>query len=219
MLFGRIGSNAAAGPVLDIACGNGRYLEALRGRGALAFGIDLSRALLRSAAESGGAGLVRGDMRQLPFRDGAFRVALSMFTSLGYFASTSDDAVVLGEAHRVLAPGGHFVLDYLNAGWTRRHLVAEGRRTVGPYSVTEQRRIDAGPDGLDRVEKTMRLEDDRGGVMTVREEVLLLDAAVLTGLLEEAGFVVIDRLGDYDGRAWHPQDAPRCLLIARRDAA
>lgn len=205
--------------MLDIACGSGRYLQALRGRNTPAVGIDLSRPLLQRAAQEVGATLVRGDMRRLPFRPAAFAVALSMFTSLGYFASPDDDAVVLAEAARVLRPGGHFVLDYLNAGWTRAHLVPEGRRSVGPYEVSERRRIAAGPDGLDRVEKTMRLDDGRGGVMTVREEVLLLDEAALTGLLTAAGFSVVERLGDYAGRAWHALDTPRCLLIARRIAS
>lgn len=219
MLAGVIGPALDAGPVLDIACGSGRYLEALHARRTPAVGLDLSRPLLKRAAEEVGATLVRGDMRHLPFRGGAFAVALSMFTSLGYFASPADDALVLAEAARVVRPGGHFVLDYLNAGWTRARLVPEGRRTVGLYDVVEQRRIAAGPDGFERVEKTMRLDDGRGGVMTVREEVLLLGEPALVELLEAAGFVVCARLGDYEGHAWDPLDTPRCLLVAQRTAS
>lgn len=220
-LLSRLSATSTAGldPVLDIACGAGRHLSALRGRGHAAYGIDLSRPLLASAGGRLAPVVVRGDMRRLPFRAGAFATALSMFTSLGYFRTPEEDAVVLAEAARVLKPGGAFVLDYLNAEWTRRHLVPEGERAAGPYRVHERRRIATGPDGLDRVEKTMVIEEGPGRAMTVREEVLLLDRADLTRLLEAAGFEVFDCLGDYDGSPFHPSDTPRALLLARRRAA
>lgn len=155
-------------------------------------------------------------MRRLPFRSGVFGTALSMFTSLGYFRSPSENDVVLREAARLLRPGGFLVLDYLNAEWTRRHLVPEGERTAGPYRVHETRRIATGPDGLDRVEKTMVIREEPGRVMTVREEVLLLDPNALTGLLESAGFSILDCLGDYDGSRFDAADSPRALFLARK---
>src|SRR5512140_898974 len=52
-------------PVLDIACGAGRYLEALRKRGVRVIGLDLSPALLEHAGRIAPGHLVRGDMRCL----------------------------------------------------------------------------------------------------------------------------------------------------------
>lgn len=166
-----------------------------------------------------GAVVVRGDMRNLPFRSGVFRTALSMFTSLGYFPTPGEDSHVLREAARVLRPDGLFVLDYLNAEWTRRHLVPEGERSAGPYRVHERRRIVTGTDGLERVEKTMVIDQGPGRVMTVREEVLLLDGPALSALLEDAGFDIFDCLGDYDGSRFHSVESPRALLLARRRSA
>lgn len=219
-LLGRLAATSVdLDPVLDIACGGGRHLEALRGRGHAAFGVDLSRPLLARSRAKLGPVAVRGDMRRLPFRTGAFRTALSMFTSLGYFPSPEDDERVLAEAARVLRPGGFFVLDYLNSEWTRRNLVPEGERSAGPYRVRESRRIVTGADGLDRVEKTMVIDEGPARAMTVREEVLLLDREDLIRLLEGAGFEVLECLGDYDGSPFHPVHAPRVLLLARRRTA
>src|SRR5438093_502956 len=66
-----VGSNG--GRVLDLGCGFGRHVLALRERGLDAFGLDRSLALLRRAAPSLAGRLARGDSRALPLRAGAFR--------------------------------------------------------------------------------------------------------------------------------------------------
>ncbi len=96
------------GRLLDIGTGTARLLELLAPRAAAATGIDLSREMLSLArARLGAVGLGRVSLRQadaarLPFADGAFDVVtLSMV--LHY---VEDPAEVIGEASRVLAPGG-----------------------------------------------------------------------------------------------------------------
>jgi ubiquinone/menaquinone biosynthesis C-methylase UbiE len=61
--------------VLDVGCGNGVYLRALRARGIDAIGVDLSLGMLDAAR--GDQSLVNADATRLPFLDGAIDVLLA----------------------------------------------------------------------------------------------------------------------------------------------
>ena len=130
-------------PVLDVACGDGRYMSALTASGADVYGVDLSEFLLGKAAQRDGlAGrLVCGDMRQLPFRPGVFGSAINMFTSFGYFESDADNGQVLSEVERVLAVGGVFVLDFINAGVVRGGIEPRSHRSVQGAEIDEAREL------------------------------------------------------------------------------
>jgi len=88
--------------VVDLGCGSGRTLLWNADLGAYQVGIDVSPHFAREACES--ADLVLGDLRRLPFGDGAFTKA----AALDVFEHLSREALadVLREAARVLAPGG-----------------------------------------------------------------------------------------------------------------
>ena len=96
--------------VLDIGCGNGRYLGALRERGHRGgrWGLDLSAGMLEAARPLAGpeAGLGVGDARTLPFRDHAFDVVLAMHM----LYHVADRAAAVAEMRRVLAPQGRAVV-------------------------------------------------------------------------------------------------------------
>jgi SAM-dependent methyltransferase len=94
--------------VLDLGCGPGWETGTLHARGYVAIGFDMSRAFLRYArAEHPGDRFVRGDMRRLPFADGAFGGVWACASML-HLASRDLDAA-LAEVGRVVAPGGGFV--------------------------------------------------------------------------------------------------------------
>ena len=96
------------GPVLDLGCGPGWETGTLHERGYVAVGFDISRALLDFARREHPAdGHVRGDMRRLPFGDGAFAGCWACASML-HLASDDLD-VALSEVARVLAPGAAFV--------------------------------------------------------------------------------------------------------------
>jgi len=194
--------------ILDLACGPGRHAaELARWGGGQVVGFDLSRAMLRRARERSGGALVRGDMRALPFRDGSFALAVNLFTSFGYFLDEDENRRVVSQVAAALAPGGHFVLDYLNAEQVRRTLKvteqAKGR------DVVVRRRID----GANRfVIKEIELRDEG---RRFEERVRLYGADELAALLTDAGLRVVARFGDYDGAA-AGHDAPRVILVAAR---
>lgn len=90
--------------VLDVGCGNGAYLRAMRERGLDATGCDLSLGMLAAAAPH--ASLVNADVRALPFRPGAFDVVLAPHM----LYHVADRVAAASEMRRVLAHGGQCVV-------------------------------------------------------------------------------------------------------------
>lgn len=205
--------------ILDLACGPGRHaaeLERLEGGGHV-IGFDLSWAMLRRARGRTHAALIRGDMRALPFRAGSFALAVNLFTSFGYFLSDDEHRRVVDQVAAALAPGGHFVLDYLNADQVRRMVQRSEQGKGRLWNGAGERRTEVrvtrriGTDGR-FVIKEIELRDEG---RRFEERVRLYGPDELAALLTDAGLRVVARFGDYDGAAPGP-DAPRVILVAAR---
>jgi SAM-dependent methyltransferase len=196
--------------VLDVACGAGRHMNAVRARGARAWGVDLSEALLADARRFGP--VARADMRRLPFLASAFDGVLNMFTSFGYFESAEEDERALEEIARVLRPGGWFLFDYLNATRVLSRLIPRGERTAAGERVRETRAYDPSARVLT---KEIALLDDRGEVReTWTERLRLYDPGAIEAMMGRAGFEIWERFGDYEGGAFDGE-SPRFILLAR----
>jgi SAM-dependent methyltransferase len=115
--FRRLTGLESGARVLDLGCGWGRHLAALRADGFDAVGLE------RSARLAGKAGVfgptVRGDVRALPFRDGRFDAVACFYSSL-FFFDEAQNLAALGEVARVLRTGGAFVLQSANPLHLRR---------------------------------------------------------------------------------------------------
>jgi ubiquinone/menaquinone biosynthesis C-methylase UbiE len=90
--------------VLEIGCGNGRYLTALQARGhrGVVVGGDLSEGMLRTARPAFSGPLFVGDAQALPFPTASADVVLAMHM----LYHVPDRAQGLAEMRRVLRPGG-----------------------------------------------------------------------------------------------------------------
>lgn len=89
--------------LLDVGCGTGHHLKALRERGYQAIGVDGSGAMLAEArGVDRGAPLAQSDVTALPFRSASFDAALSVEVHR-YLA---DPLPLWREIARVLRPGG-----------------------------------------------------------------------------------------------------------------
>lgn len=198
--------------VLDVGCGAGRHLVELCRLGYHTTGLDLSMPMLQAARSTVPApALVRGDMRQLPFRASAFDIVTSYFTSFGYFDDEEDDAHVLDEVRRVLRPGGRFLLDFLNADQVVANLRERDRRTVGGVEVVQERRL---VQGGRIVEKRIAIgaRDGAPGREFV-ERVRLYRPGELIRMLEGAGLASGPRFGGYD-RSPFSRLSPRFIVLA-----
>jgi SAM-dependent methyltransferase len=201
------------GPVLDLACGAGRHLDALAQAGVNCIGLDLSLPLLQRACRAGPEKrLVRGDMRHLPFSDSSFAGVTSFFTSFGYFESAADDEQVLTEIRRVLRSDGVFLLDFLNADAVIQHLTPRDERWVGTDRVIQERRL---LPGNEVVEKTIRIESAKEGkvVREFKERVRLYRPRELERLLGESSLNPVSQAGDYQGNPYSAE-SPRVIFLA-----
>lgn len=203
---------------LDLACGTGRHAVALdAGIGGVA-GLDLSLPLLTEARRRPTRphpGYARGDMRRLPFRDGAFGAVVSFFTSFGYFDDSADDLAVLREVRRVLTPGGAFLSDVFNAARVIATLASREEKTVAGQRIAIRRRYDQ---ATRRIEKVIEIGEGEGA-RCFRECVRAYSAEELRDLHTKAGLAVRRSYGDFDGSPFDVKRSPRLVLLAVRPEA
>ena len=109
LFHGEVGDRLAAGQLLDIGCGAGWLLVELAGSGVAQerlYGVELVESRIAAARRAlPRADLRRADARSLPFESEAFDV-VTMFTVLSSLPDARSVQEGLGEARRVLAPGG-----------------------------------------------------------------------------------------------------------------
>jgi SAM-dependent methyltransferase len=195
--------------ILDLACGAGRHTLALRNRGHRTLGVDLSLTLL---AESPLLPRVAGDMRRLPFSDGAFEWVLNFFTSFGYFETERENFRVLEEVVRVLAPGGAFLIDLMNLDWTLANLKEYERRDEGGRRVEIHRSWDA---ANRRFNKRIRLAAPGEQPRTFLESVRAYTRDEVEIGLRWAGLEVTHTFGSFAGEPYGP-DRERLILVAHK---
>ncbi|PZM61790.1 class I SAM-dependent methyltransferase [Paenibacillus dendritiformis] len=204
----------ASASILDLCCGMGRHALALAEAGYRVTGVDLSEVLLEEARAHDTRGQVkflRGDMRELPV-DGPFDAVVNLFTSFGYFTDNEDNARVFQEIHRVLKPQGRFIVDFLNPSYVRQHLVPHSERVDGGTRIEERRRIENG-----FVKKAITLTDASGGERREYEErVRLYELADFRNMMDEAGLVIDQVHGSYDGAAYDEEQSKRMIMVGHR---
>ena len=203
----RVAPELAEGPVLDLGCGSGRHLEILRRANPLAFGMDLSRTLLRMAPIGLQPWMVRGDMRALPLKAGSLSGICLWFTPFGYFSDDENRALMLNMGH-LLHHGGVLVMDYLNADLVTRTLVPEDTLERAGVRATSRRSLEDG-----RLVKRMKLIHlDTGQSREVMESVLLYQPQSLQEMAVRAGLRLRRVMGTSAGEAFS-EDSPRWIGI------
>jgi len=196
---------------LDIACGVGRHLAAMREAGLEAFGVDLSATLLDKAGgtEALRGRLVRGDVRRLSFRD-RFDLATNLFTSFGYFEDDAANAAAMRQMVGVLKPGGLIVIDHANRAKVERELVPRDVQELNGMTVESRRAIEG-----DRVVKRMHITSGDGQTQSITESVRLFSAEEMRGVLADADVEAVHVMGDFAGGAF-TDESPRMIVTGKR---
>jgi SAM-dependent methyltransferase len=94
----------ASARVLDVGCGSGRDLVALKRAGMRPIGLELSARLAAIARDYSECQVVEGDMRNPPFADAAFDGIWAAASLL--HLNRADVGRTLWQLHRLLVPGG-----------------------------------------------------------------------------------------------------------------
>jgi ubiquinone/menaquinone biosynthesis C-methylase UbiE len=218
----------ANGRVLELGCGTGRVTVPLARAGAPIVGVDLSAPMLALARKRSSRlrvahrpGLVRGDIRTLPFPDAQFGLVAAPYGILQSLITERDLAAALKSVARVLAPGGRFATELVAdlPSWReyRGQTRLRGWRQGKKAHVTLVESVEQQPArGLtlfhqDFIEK-------RGQAVRRRRFALAFRTISLPQMarrFEKAGLGVTARLGSYDGAPW-TREAETWLLIAEK---
>ena len=216
---------AQDGLVLELGCGTGRITAPVARAGADIVGIDrsapmLARARQRLKRARVSALLLRGDIRQLPFRRRAkFALVMAPYGILQSLTRERDLRATLDAVAGVLRRGGLFAIDLVPdlPRWSEydRRVSLAGRRGRGHVRLTESVRQDRRR-GLTIFDQ--EYAERRGGSRSVRRFSLTFRTVSVPQMrrrLERAGFRVEAILGDYDGGPWDTR-ADVWVVLARR---
>jgi D-alanine-D-alanine ligase len=118
-------------PILDLCGGHGRHSLELSRRGFTDVTVlDYSHYLVNLGREKARReGLrtvfIEGDARDTGLPDRCYGFIIVMASSFGYFIEQEEDEKILGEAFRLLVPGGSLLLDLPNRDYVLEHLSPE----------------------------------------------------------------------------------------------
>lgn len=190
----------APGPVLDLGCGNGRHLAAMRRAGIPAFGCDLSANLLADAASRSEANqrIARADMRALPVRPRSLGAITLLFTAFGYFDDATNLATLQG-CGTTLCQDGWLLLDLPDLDQVVNQLVPESRRTLADGRDLHEVRTWDG----ERVRKTVTIRANGAIERQYTEDVRLYRSDDMAELLVQAGLHLHDIWPSLEGPHHH----------------
>ena len=170
----------APGRLIDLGCGSGRLSVALAREGFWCLAVDLSEEMLRVVAAKAEAARVevprlKANLVDLGgLADGSFDYAASLFHTLGMIDTREARRRAVAEVHRLLRPGGTFILHVHNRwfnAWTRqgrRLLRADlwrsllGRQRAGDYLMPPHQGIGSMPMHLFTRREAVRLLVEAG---------------------------------------------------------
>jgi SAM-dependent methyltransferase len=217
----------ADAPTLELGCGTGRLLIPMARTGVPVTGIDRSVPMLDRAVARARRlphrlrpGVVRGDIRALPFRTGTFGVVMAPYGLLQSLIRPADLTRMLDETVRVLVSRGVLAVDLVPdlPKWDeyRNQVSLSGRSDHGGRvtlveSVRQDRRRGLTIFDEEFTERRGRHVERRTFSLTFRT----VSLKSVVARLERRGFVIESLLGDYRGSAWHP-DADVWIVIARK---
>lgn len=219
----------AEGRVMELGCGTGRISAPLGRAGVKLIGIDRSAPMLRIARRRVGrahlrsrVGLVRGDIRAIPFPGSAFASVLAPYGVLQSLLRERDLAATLTAVHRVLRPGGTFGVELVAdlpswAEYQKRVSLKGWRDRPGGAHVTLVETVRQDPArhltifDQEFTERRGTQSHSRRFALTFRT----LSVPQMARRLEKAGFEITAMRGDYRGGPWSP-DSEVWIIMSRR---
>ena len=196
--------------VLDVACGHGRHMAHLPRDSAV--GVDINIKYLKAARRFGD--VIQADVRNLPFRRGAFHGAYIMHSTFGMFGEEVE-MEILTWLSGIIKPGGRLLIDVANKEKIEDIYASLGEVwnfwiSAGPYRVLSTACYNP---------MTSRIRETRhiyraGQYLGERAlELTLYSLGELRIMLSSVGFVIEEVYGDFNGEGYRRQ-SDRIIVVA-----
>jgi SAM-dependent methyltransferase len=210
----------AAPSVLDVGCGTGALLKGARAKGHAGrlCGLDPAAGMLAQARVHDDIEWVQGTLSSAGWKN---EFDLVLMTGHAFQVLLDDDEIsqAFAAVHAALKPGGRFAFETRNPlarAWEKWSGAYRGR-VEGPDGLVSMRtRLDA-PMQNERVTFTHVFECPAWStVKTSTSTLRFIGVETLTRMLEESGFAIEERFGDWDRQSFEAT-SPEIIVIARRN--
>ena len=159
--------------VLDLCCGYGRHAVRLAKKGYHVTGVDLSPHFIKHGQELAETlqvqdhvdfhvGDARTILRVLDGRQGTYDAIINMWTSLGYY-DTSTDQAILQQLHHLATARGILVLELMNRDFIVKHFQPFGIVDLDDMEIHEHRAFNL---ETSRVDSTWKFYQKTGDSLT-----------------------------------------------------
>lgn len=199
-------------PILDLACGKGRYAIQLHKRGFCVEGIDLAANSIAEANVYADDTLQFAvhDMRY-PYKKDYFAVVLNLFTSFGYFDDDTDNQKAMNAFTQNLRPHtGVLVIDFMNTPKVIATLVASEIKVVDAITFNITRRVASG-----FILKDIDFEAD-GVPYHYQEKVKIITIEDFMRYFETAGLRLKMMFGNYALSNYEQSISDRMIFVLER---
>ncbi len=212
--------------VLDLACGIGRHSIEFAKKGFEVTGLDYSKPYIASAKRSASqekvkVQFVKGDMKNLRphFASENFDLVVSLYNSFGYFKSRKDDFRMLQEVHRVLKPGGKFVLNTLNGEGVKKRLknpISMGREPIKKVFMIDSAKFDEKKAQTQAEWTIVDARKSKAKIHRLKFHQNVYTNPQLKALLRKAGFTIETTWGLLHGEAFDRKKSWHQTIVARK---
>jgi SAM-dependent methyltransferase len=204
--------------LLDLCCGPGRHAIPFAQDGYAVTGVDrtkyfLNKARIRARRAGVAVEWVQADMRDFVRAD-TYDLALSLFTSFGYFDDKREDEAVLRHVLTSLRPGGACLIDMVGKERVARTLETTTSDVLSNGSMLVQRH--------EVFDDWTRIRNDwvvvrKGRAKNFSFHHTLYSGEELRTLMERVGFVEVELHGSFAG-APYDIHATRLVAVGRKPA-
>ncbi|MFM8234719.1 MAG: class I SAM-dependent methyltransferase [Holophagaceae bacterium] len=195
------------GPMLDLACGQGRHLSPLVELHTDTFGMDLSLPLLKMTPNTIRSRVFCANMLNFPLKSSSLSAVFMWFTSFGYFDDLHNRTLIRNISDS-LKPQGYLVIDLLNESLVRESLIPEDTQETEHYLFHNHRRLE----GNWLTKDISITHKSTGDQRRVQERIRLYPPPEMNTLMRAHDLSLKLTLGAYDGTIFHPS-APRWIGI------
>lgn len=223
-LFKEILSLQDGDTILDLACGQGRHLIELAGRGDYnLYGLDRSHYLIQRARtlsrkQELTITFKEGDVRKLPWKADMFDVVTILGNSFGYFETVEDDQRILKEIFRVLKPDGRLLMDIADGEYLRENFTPRSWEWIDRnHFVCRERSLASDNERL--ISREIITHNEKGVIVDQFYAERLYTRDQLSQLVETVNFVDVTFHGNLETESLRNQDLgmmkQRFILTAR----